>query len=665
MAGETELERIVVRLIGDGSSFSKMMTNAVGVTQKATTQMITALNRVEGFANTLLGAFGSLGVASSLKGAFEQFAKMERGQIRLNSIIETNGGNVQELTTRYKAVAEAISAVTLNTKGEVLALFQQAEAQQFSGDAAENVVRNSIALAGATGQSAESMVRVAAMMQRGHPEFAKRILGLRGVADGAALVDAINKRMTGGMALAQAEFNSASGKMERLGRSMKSVGTEIGGLIAGALLPVVSVIQNLTEEFKKLDPTIKNMTYKIVGMVLAWMSLGPVTSVLRGLFGPLLSLVKLVTLDLFVTIKNTAAWLIHGTVVAAVTVIITAFKAAAMTLLIVLEALKVALAISTVAFTGLFVVIAGAGFFAVVAVWKTFLGVLSEVSSLAVGIGQVFQGMTTLAQPLDHISAIFGEWWDILKKVYQVAQSDLPLAWQLLEAGLALAVNQIKDLWPPLWSFIREGFTILLNWLKDELDITFTGIAQRARIAALRAADPLGLAEPAREREERENERSQRALRNQIRDRAQNALGQLQFANPEESLGTQNARDAVQELLADITALDGPTAQAAQRAGTVIGGALKKGMSSELKKFDAALFGTAEALARIDDYIDMYHGLKPRSGGQAGITPTTFVPPAGGGAGLDADGEILAQIRDTLVDISNRDTNVLMPAEFA
>lgn len=662
MAGETELERLVVRLIGDGSSFSKMMTNAVGVTQKATTQMITALNRVEGFANTLLGAFGSLGVASSLKGAFEQFAKMERGQIRLNSIIETNGGNVQELTTRYKAVAEAISAVTLNTKGEILALFQQAEAQQFSGDAAENVVRNSIALAGATGQSAESMIRVAAMMQRGHPEFAKRTLGLRGVADGSALVDAIQRRMAGGMALAQAEFNSASGRMERLGRSLKSVGTEVGGLIAGALLPLVDFVQRAAEQFKLLDPAIKNTTYKVVGMVLAWMGLGPVTSVLRGLLGPMIGLVKFLTITLPLTILNTAAWIAWKTIVVAFGIAASVVTG----LIAVLDAVAVGLvtAITGAASAfGLFMGIIGVGaFVAVVASWRVFTGILSEVADLATAVGTGFQMISTLTAPLDHITELFSGWVEILKEVYVAAQTDLPAAWSLLSAGFNLAVEQVKNLWPPLWNYVKEGFGIVIRYLSDQLDLVFGGIAQRARILVSTLPGSTD-----QDRQLRELERSQRATRNSLTSRAQNALGDLQFEAPgrtsEGPTEAEDALDQARQAVADIAARAAP---AAERAGAVLGGALKKGMSSELKKFDAALFGTAEALARIDDYIDLYHGLKPRQGSGTGIAPTTSIPlGGGGGGGNDITDDILVQIRDTLTDISNRDENVFTPAGFA
>ncbi len=638
MAGETELERIVVRLIGDGSSFNMMMQKAVGVTQKATTQMITALNRVEGFANTLLGAFGTLGVASSLRGAFDQFAKLERGQIRLNAIIETNGGDVAALTAQYRGVAEAISAVTLNTKGEIMALFQQAEAQQFSGEAAENVVRNSVALAGATGQSAESMLRVAAMIQRGHPEFAKRVLGLRGVADGTALVDAINRRMAGGMAVAQAEFNSASGRMERLGRSLKSVGVEVGGLIAGAILPLVDFVQKLTEQFKLLDQQTKNTVYKIFGITLAFLSLGPVKSVLMGLLGPIISLVHYLTITLPLLALNTAAWVIWKSVVIAFGVAASVVNGVIAVFSATVSLLSTVLSFTTAGFVALFAVIGGAAFFAIVGGFQVIKSLLSEISTLTRAVGDSFQSLSGMSEPLGAVTDVFNEWVDLGKNVLAAARVDLPAAWDLLAASATLAVAQVKNLWPPLWDYIKAGFVLVTDFIKDRLSRVATEFTKNIQgvissvstvIKVMQTAGNLfigGSAAVATSQLE-EIEQVSETLTESL-DALGEAMAAIQFQTPGESIDVANAREAVSMAQAQVEAITNRLARPAERAGRVIGSGINKGIKGELQKFDAALFGTAEALARIEDYVDTYHGLKGKGPAQTGANAAARLPNA-------------------------------------
>jgi hypothetical protein len=392
------------------------------------------------------------------------------------------------------------------------------------------------------------------------------------------------------------------------------------------------------------------------------MSLGPVTSVLKGIFGPLFSLVKFLTISLPLTILNTAAWVAWKTAVIA-------FGVAASVVNGVIAILDAAAVIMVSVITGaasafgLFMGIVGAGaIVAVVASWKLFAGVLGEIVDMASAVGTSFQMIGTLTGPLEHIGGLFGQWVDILKQVYETAKTDLPAAWNLLTAGFNLAVSQIKDLWPPLWNYLKEGFSIVLTYLKDQLDLTFGGIAQRARILVSTLPGSVD-----QDRQLAALERSQRAIRNSLTSRAQNALGDLEFQAPgRTSEGPTAEEDALEQAQLALAGIAARATPAAEQAGRVLGGAMKKGMSSELKKFDAALFGTAEALARIDDYIDMYHGLSAKQGSQAGLQASAAIPlGGGGGAGMDDDTEILVQIRDTLTDISNRPTNTLVPAEFA
>lgn len=67
--------------------------------------------------------------------------------------------------------------------------------------------------------------------------------------------------------------------------------------------------------------------------------------------------------------------------------------------------------------------------------------------------------LPTTTGPLAAIGSMFGEWIGIMKEVIRVAQFDMPLAWRLLQAGFRLAIEQVKALWPPLWEYIKKGFS--------------------------------------------------------------------------------------------------------------------------------------------------------------------------------------------------------------
>lgn len=273
---ETELERIVVRLVGDGSEYKRMLDEAAKKTDDAAKHVEQAAGRIEGFKNALTGfagqamsILGMFGVASSLKGAFDTFQKMEEGQIRLRNTIEATGQALGPTLAQYKQLVDSVTKNTLITKGEVFGMLQRATAMGLTADVAEKVVKNAIALAGATGQEAEGMLRATAAIERGNYQLARRQLGLQGVKDETELVRIVNNMMIGGMKTQEELAGTAAGKLERLGRSLKSVTMEIGGMATEAILPAVNTVKEMIEWFNKLDPATKKLAIGIVGVGLA------------------------------------------------------------------------------------------------------------------------------------------------------------------------------------------------------------------------------------------------------------------------------------------------------------------------------------------------------------------------------------------------------------
>lgn len=59
------------------------------------------------------------------------------------------------------------------------------------------------------------------------------------------------------------------------------------------------------------------------------------------------------------------------------------------------------------------------------------------------------------------ITTVFWEWYGIIKDIVRVAQTDMPLAWELVKAAFWLAIVQIKSAWLPLWEYVKtSGFAV-------------------------------------------------------------------------------------------------------------------------------------------------------------------------------------------------------------
>lgn len=604
MANQTVLEELVVRLVGDNSSLVKMASDSATVIRTMTNRMYTAMSRIERFAGTLIRGLGSIGLASSLRGMFDQFANLEQGQIRLNAAITGGGHDAEVLVARYTQVAESLSRVTLNTKGSILGLFQQAEAAQLSGNKAEDAVRYAVALAGATNQSADSMMRTAIQLAKGHPEFAKRILNLREIANGSELVDAIMRKMNTGLAIATAEFNSANGRMERLGRSLKTLGNDIGGMMSKVLLPLVGIVQHLADEFKKLEPEQKRQIATILGLTVAWLGMGPITQVLKDLLTPTIHLLKFLVITVPILALNTAAWLlykgalitakiatvIYGTVLG----IITGAGVSWATTVGVMAAAQTAWAAITTVCTAV------ATAFSVSLGWMVLPAIVATIGIMAAGFFTVyaalssvvaaFKNIPSFAAPLGAITKILGEWWDMLKEIFVTAQSDLPRAWRMMQAGFSLAVSQMRDLWAPLWSFIQEGFGVI--W--DAVARTFKSKmleATRSALTGVRLVNPAA-ALALQFLPEVEN---QNFILNQMR---RNLAGLGVGFSVVESEATVAARAAFDALRPMAGAAD----DAANNLRRVEEGMRKT--RQEAQRFDATLHGSVEALSRIAEYRD-------------------------------------------------------------
>jgi hypothetical protein len=300
MAEQEELESMVVSLVGDGHSYINMLHEAQHETENTAHQVEETAHRIEHFSHSIeefahgaLTALGIFGFAHGLHGAFEQFDKMENVMIRLETAIEANGESVHTVVADYKAFATEIANTTLTTKGQTLAMIQQAERIGVTGEAAKEATRVSIALAAATGQEAESFMRGALALQRGEVHYIQRQLGLRGIKDKSELVAKVQKIVEGGFRAAAAMAETSGGKIERLKRSLAGVSIELGAMVSEAIRPAIEWIEKFIAAFKNLDEGTRQTTIKIIALVAAIPLIVPALNALRGIgtivFAPFIS----------------------------------------------------------------------------------------------------------------------------------------------------------------------------------------------------------------------------------------------------------------------------------------------------------------------------------------------------------------------------------------
>lgn len=255
-----------------------------------------------------------------------------------------------------------------------------------------------------------------------------------------------------------------------------------------------------------------------------------------------------------------------------------------------------------------------------------FLGTVGDMLKVThvADLGQGRFKVIGVTDPIKDVTAVFQEWGTILKDVWEGFDVDSKTAMDLMKAGFSLAILQIRDMWPPLWTLIKEGFLavtdlVVTNFqasmlyaivtVKRELYLTSALAQIKAREtmeATKRTAAALADARIRAAASEFKWEESAgtKAAREEVA-RLTEVLKQKKEAKEDESdIAKRNFKEA--ELLeADPAAIANATKEA-EKAGEQIGGALTKGVKSEMSKVEQAIFGSAEAFTRIANYMTTY-----------------------------------------------------------
>ncbi len=279
MATETEIERMVVRLVGDASQYVKTLEQAQ--------------EKTESFGRAVLSVLGAIGAKNWIEKGLHNFEEAELIGLKLTAALEANGRQVDQTREEYRKFAAEMERTTTAEDDAVLGMLQVAESLGITGKAAERAVKNSIALAAAKGGEAQAYIRLTAALEQGNSEMLGRMLpALRGIEDDSERAAKAQEMLAKMFGTARAEAESHSGKLKILHRDYGNLLEDFGELAAEVAGPVVKALTDLTALFKSMPTWLKAVVVALAALtagILAsaaamttWKMLG-ISTVLSGI----------------------------------------------------------------------------------------------------------------------------------------------------------------------------------------------------------------------------------------------------------------------------------------------------------------------------------------------------------------------------------------------
>ncbi len=175
-----------------------------------------------------------------------------------------------------------------------------------------------------------------------------------------------------------------------------------------------------------------------------------------------------------------AKWIIWTAAVLVAIPVVVAFKTAIWLVNVALVALKVMLVTTSIAIVVMNALLAGTAIAGAIVTLGALAVTLAAIGSAAWAAFKTFEAMFNVlggsdafSGPLAEIGKIFGHWGDTLKEVWRVAQFNAPKAWELLRAAATLAISEVQDLFPRLWTFIKDTSTALWKFVADKFEAEF------------------------------------------------------------------------------------------------------------------------------------------------------------------------------------------------
>lgn len=266
---ETELETLVVRLVGDGSEYQKMLKDAQEQTKLAAQAVAEQSKAIESFSNkagafaqNIAAAFASAGILEWLKEAKHEWQAAELVAIQLNAVLESNGRDAKLVGKDYAEFATEMEKVTIVADDTTLSMLKQAESFEITGDAAKKAVKDAIALGAMNDSTGESYLRMTAAMAKGDVEqakmFARMVPQLRHTKDEFEFADKYNKLIASGTRTAEQVAKSGSGRAKQFANTYNNLQEDFGRIFSEVINPMkiakkeaVAFASSLVEEDKR------------------------------------------------------------------------------------------------------------------------------------------------------------------------------------------------------------------------------------------------------------------------------------------------------------------------------------------------------------------------------------------------------------------------------
>lgn len=271
---ETELERLVVRLTGDMSSYVDALKQAQQSTKEAADKVQADAKKMENSLTNVAAAaataWGAAGVKQFIQSTLHEWEQSEMAVIQLEAAIRANGGAVEEASLAYQEWSSVMQETTTMSDEQALSLVKQAETFQLTGSQARKAATDAAAVAKANGSSAEAMLRFTAAMAKGDMErammFTRMIPQLRGVKDETELLARYEMLVASGMETMTKEAETFGGQTKILANQWSDLKEGIGRATSEALLPAVSSMIDIVKWMNALPSGMKSAATWTLGL---------------------------------------------------------------------------------------------------------------------------------------------------------------------------------------------------------------------------------------------------------------------------------------------------------------------------------------------------------------------------------------------------------------
>lgn len=280
MAGEAELESLVVALKADVEQFRAGMDESVSKAQETASNIEQSASKIEsfvegvkGFASAAVDALAAIGGKELLEDFFSEFSAAERAALDLRATLRAQGRDVDALSAHYVELSGELQQLYAISDEAIQGLFGQAEAFGLTGAAAERAANDAIGLAKGNEQLAMSTIRVSQAVAQGDIKrammFSRQIKELRGVRDEAEFLAKYEKLVAAGLESAAEAADTASGQFKLLDLTFGDFKEQLGEIVAQALKPIAQMAVAAAKAFQGLSPEIKLATVASIALSVA------------------------------------------------------------------------------------------------------------------------------------------------------------------------------------------------------------------------------------------------------------------------------------------------------------------------------------------------------------------------------------------------------------